>query len=292
MMENRVHNRIKILMAVMLLLLAYFLPGICAKKTGEQRISDEQRKTADEQKKVSEKQLEKKGTEKKAEEYTGENGMQDRGEQLQDSEQEEKPLSGGGAVIVVDPGHGGEDPGMVGVGGVKEKEINLQVSGALGDLLEQQGFSVIYTRSSDQGLYDEDTVNKKAQDMQRRCALIEEKNPVLTVSIHQNSYSDPAVYGPQVFYFEHSAKGKELASCVQEELNGQLEIARPRVMKGNTNYYILKRSAGVTILVECSFLSNPEEAKKIQTPEYQQAVAGAICSGILKYLEKETYQSQ
>lgn len=298
MMENRVHNRMKILMAVMLLLLAYFLPGICAKKTGEQRITDEQRKTAEEQKKiayeqkkVSEKQPAKKG-EEDAEENTGKNGMQDRGEQLQDSEQEENPPSGGGAVIIVDPGHGGEDPGMVGVGGVKEKEINLQVSGVLGGLLKQQGFSVIYTRSSDQGLYDADTANKKAQDMQRRCALIEEKNPVLTVSIHQNSYSDPAVCGPQVFYFEHSAKGKELASFVQEELNGQLEITRPRVMKGNTNYYILKRSAGVTILVECSFLSNPEEAKKIQTPEYQQAVAGAICSGILKYLEKEAYQSQ
>ena len=285
MMENRVHNRMKILMAVMLLLLAYFLPGIWAKKTGEQQ-------TPDDQKKVFEKQLAKEGAEEDAAENIGKNGKQDMGEQLQDTEQEKKQPSTDRGVIVLDPGHGGEDPGMVGVGGVKEKEINLQVSGALGDLLEQQGFSVIYTRSSDQGLYDEDTVNKKAQDMQRRCALIEEKNPVLTVSIHQNSYSDPAVCGPQVFYFEHSAKGKELASFVQEELNGQLEITRPRVMKGNTNYYILKRSAGVTILVECSFLSNPEEAKKIQTPEYQQAVAGAICSGILKYLEKEAYQSQ
>ena len=285
MMENRVHNRMKILMAVMLLLLAYFLPGIWAKKTGEQQ-------TPDDQKKVFEKQLAKEGAEEDAAENIGKNGKQDMGEQLQDTEQEKKQPSTDRGVIVLDPGHGGEDPGMVGVGGVKEKEINLQVSGALGDLLEQQGFSVIYTRSSDQGLYDEDTVNKKAQDMQRRCALIEEKNPVLAVSIHQNSYSDPAVCGPQVFYFEHSAKGKELASFVQEELNGQLEITRPRVMKGNTNYYILKRSAGVTILVECSFLSNPEEAKKIQTPEYQQAVAGAICSGILKYLEKEAYQSQ
>lgn len=182
------------------------------------------------------------------------------------------------------PAHGGDDPGMVGVGGVKEKEINLQVAGALGSLLEQQGFLVEYTRREDVGLYDAGTANKKAQDMQRRCALIEEKKPALTVSIHQNSYSDPSVYGPQVFYFEHSAEGQALASCVQDQLNVQLEIARPRVIKGNTNYYILKRSAGTTILVECAFLSNPQEAEKIQTPEYQQAVAQAICSGILDYM--------
>lgn len=186
--------------------------------------------------------------------------------------------------IVIDPGHGGSDPGMVGVGGVEEKHINLQVAKALGDLLEKQGFEVIYTRTKDAGLYDEDADNKKSQDMQRRCALIEEKEPVLTVSIHQNSYSDSSVYGPQVFYFEHSDTGEKLAAAVQEQLNTQLQIAKPRAIKGNTNYYILKRSAGTTILVECAFLSNPQEAEKIQTAEYQQAVAQAICDGIMDYL--------
>lgn len=186
--------------------------------------------------------------------------------------------------IVIDPGHGGIDPGMVGVGGVEEKHINLQVAKALGELLETRGFEVIYTRTEDVGLYEEDADNKKSQDMQRRCALIEEKEPVLTVSIHQNSYSDSSVYGPQVFYFEHSDAGEKLASCVQEQLNTQLQIAKPRTIKGNTNYYILKRSAGTTILVECAFLSNPQEAEKIQAAEYQQAVAQAICDGILAFL--------
>ena len=143
------------------------------------------------------------------------------------------------------------DPGMIGVGGIKEKLINLQVSLALAEKLEEQGFETMLTRTEDTGLYDPETVNKKAQDMQRRCALIEEKDPLLTVSIHQNSYSDPAVYGPQVFYFEHSVEGKELAACIQEQLNTRLGIAKPREIKGNTNYYILKRSASVTVLVEC-----------------------------------------
>ena len=108
------------------------------------------------------------------------------------------------------------------------------------------------------GLYDEDADNKKAQDMRRRCELIEEKKPLLTVSIHQNSFTNPSVYGPQVFYFEQSEHGKELASIVQEQLNSRLEVEKPRTIKGNTNYYLLKRSKGTTILVECAFLSNLE----------------------------------
>lgn len=265
MPEDRIHKMIRLLMVAILLLLAYFLPEICIKRMEKQGNISEKNT-------VEETAAEESGKTEVESESTRESG-------------ENQPKAGEGAVIVLDPGHGGEDPGMVGVGGVKEKEINLQVAKALGSLLEQQGFQVVYTRMEDAGLYDVQTANKKAQDMQRRCALIEEKKPVLTVSIHQNSYSDPNVYGPQVFYFEHSVDGEALASCVQGQLNRQLEIAKPRVIKGNTNYYILKRSAGTTILVECSFLSNPQEAAKIQTPEYQQAVARAICSGILEYLE-------
>lgn len=187
--------------------------------------------------------------------------------------------------ILIDPGHGGKDPGMVGIGGVEEKQINLELALILGRLLENQGFEIIYTRTTDVGLYDEDADNKKAQDMRRRCELIEEKKPLLTVSIHQNSFTNPSVCGPQVFYFEQSEDGKELASIVQEQLNSRLEIKRPRTIKGNTNYYLLKRSKGTTILVECAFLSNPREAEQIQTEAYQQAVAEAICDGILQYLE-------
>ena len=187
--------------------------------------------------------------------------------------------------IMLDAGHGGSDPGMVGVGGVEEKEINLKIAEKLRRQLEERGFHVVMTREDENGLYDETVSNKKAQDMQRRCGVIAQAAPVLTVSIHQNSYTNSAVCGPQVFYFEYSDKGKVLAACIQEQLNERLEIVRPRQIKANTNYYILKRSDSVTVLAECAFLSNPEEAAKIQTAEYQEKVAQAICAGILEYLE-------
>lgn len=213
-------------------------------------------------------------------------------ETSQESQSVRLPEGEGKGTVIVDPGHGGRDPGMVGIDELEEKGINLAISEKLADLLAEQGYRVVLTRSGDYGLYDEDASNKKAQDMQRRCALIEAEEPLLTVSIHQNSYSDPAVCGPQVFYYQHSAEGKELAALIQEQLNTQLKIARPREIKSNENYYILKRSPSVTALVECSFLSNPEEAAKIQTEEYQEALAGAICDGMLMYLEGEMAQSQ
>ena len=191
-----------------------------------------------------------------------------------------------GNVIVLDPGHGGSDPGMIGIDGLEEKGINLSVSLLLRERLEEKGYTVVLTRESDQGLYDDSAQNKKAQDMQRRIALIDETAPVLTVSIHQNSYHDPSVKGPQVFYYETSGEGKELAADLQESLNTTLEVERPREIKGNTSYYLLKRSKGVLVIAECGFLTNPDEADLLQTEEYQEKVADALTDGIVTYLRK------
>ena len=191
-----------------------------------------------------------------------------------------------GNVIVLDPGHGGSDPGMIGIDGLEEKGINLSVSILLREKLEEKGYTVVLTRESDQGLYDDSAQNKKAQDMQRRIALIDETAPVLTVSIHQNSYHDPSVKGPQVFYYETSGEGKELAADLQESLNTTLEVERPREIKGNTSYYLLKRSKGVLVIAECGFLTNQDEADLLQTEEYQEKVADALTDGIVTYLRK------
>ena len=156
----------------------------------------------------------------------------------------------------------------------------------LREKLEEKGYTVVLTRESDQGLYDDSAQNKKAQDMQRRIALIDETAPVLTVSIHQNSYHDPSVKGPQVFYYETSGEGKELAADLQESLNTTLEVERPREIKGNTSYYLLKRSKGVLVIAECGFLTNPDEADLLQTEEYQERVADALTDGIVTYLRK------
>lgn len=190
-------------------------------------------------------------------------------------------------LILVDAGHGGSDPGMIGVGGLEEKGINLSISLLLRDTLEKSGYSVIMTREEDKGLYDSSAANKKAQDMQRRIAMIREHMPVLSVSIHQNSYHDAGVHGPQVFYYESSVEGKKLAETVQSSLNDLLEVDQPREVKGNTSYYLLKRSSGTLVIVECGFLTNPEEAQKLQTKEYQEKVAAAVSEGIRTYLNAQ-----
>lgn len=187
-------------------------------------------------------------------------------------------------VVLIDPGHGGSDPGMIGVDDLREKEINLAIALKLRECLEEAGYTAVMTRETDTGLYDENAQNKKVQDLQRRCDMITEYQPYLTVSIHQNSYSDPTVKGPQVFYYTDSSQGQELAKAIQEQLNSQLEVERPRVEKGNTNYYLLKKSKGVLNIVECGFLTNAQEASLLVTPEYQQKVAQAICDGIAQYL--------
>ena len=189
--------------------------------------------------------------------------------------------------VVIDAGHGGDDPGKIGINGVPEKDINLRITEKLRQYLEADGIRVVLTRETEDGLYDASAPNKKVQDMKRRIEKIEQTDPVLTVSIHQNSYSDPGVKGPQVFYYEDSEGGKELALAIQENMNRKLSIARPRVAKGNRTYYLLKRSPGVINIVECGFLTNPEEAALLQTEKYQRKVAEAVADGIVTYLKKQ-----
>lgn len=199
---------------------------------------------------------------------------------VQAKEQENK------GTIVVDAGHGGRDPGVTGASGADESTLNLVYAKKLEELLVSQGYRVVQTRDSEAGLYDEDASNKKAQDMQRRCAIIEEEQPLLTVSIHQNSYpQDTSVCGPQVFYYEHSPEGEKLASYIQNRLNERLEPPKKLAPKSNDTYYILKRSASTTVIVECGFLTNPEEEAKLQDESYQEKAVSAICEGIQEYLE-------
>lgn len=186
--------------------------------------------------------------------------------------------------IVVDAGHGGSDPGMV-TEELKEKDLNLTIAKMLRTYLEKEGYYVEMTRTEDKGLYQEGSRNQKAQDMQNRVAFIAEKSPLLTVSIHQNSYPDPSVKGPQVFYYADSVEGEKLAGCIQSQMNEKLETESPREAKGNTSYYLLKKSSGVLNIIECGFMTNPQEAGNLQEKGYQQKVVEAIGSGITDYLQ-------
>ena len=123
--------------------------------------------------------------------------------------------------------------------------------------------------------------------MKKRCAIIDAAKADIVVSIHQNSYQDSSVCGPQVFYYEDSVRGKNLAEFIQEELNLGLNVKRPRVAKGNKTYYLLKRSESVLNIVECGFLTNPEEAGLLCKEEYQNKIVEAIVKGIEQYLKQQ-----
>ena len=187
-------------------------------------------------------------------------------------------------VILVDAGHGGMDSGMVGIGGLKEKGINLDIAMKLKGILEKKGLAVVMTREEDKGLYENGTKNMKAQDLQNRIEQIRKYEPVLSVSIHQNSYEDPEIHGAQVFYYSHSREGEAVAKILQESLQ-EIDPENHRQAKANETYYLLRRTKVPTVIVECGFLTNPEEAEKLSGEEYQKQVAEAVAKGIAKCLE-------
>lgn len=192
-----------------------------------------------------------------------------------------------GGLVVLDAGHGGKDPGKVGREGQLEKEINLQIVLRLKTYLEMNDIQVVLTREDDNGLYRLSDSNKKAADLRRRVEIINKTMPDVMVSIHQNSYQQAEVCGAQVFYYEHSSEGKELAQIVQKRFDTVLGDENKRKAKGNSSYYLLTHSKPVSVIVEAGFLSNPREAERLETEEYQDQVAWTIAIGILQYLEEQ-----
>lgn len=190
--------------------------------------------------------------------------------------------------IVIDAGHGGDDPGKIGINDALEKDINLSIALKLKELLKEEDIKVVLTRKDKNGLYSASATNKKVEDMRKRCDIITKTMPVFTVSIHQNSYTEEYVSGAQVFYFGQSQEGKVLAETIQASLKKNLNPQNNRVAKANESYYLLKKTPTPTVIVECGFLSNTEEAELLTTEEYQTKVAEAIRDGILAYLNGET----
>lgn len=186
--------------------------------------------------------------------------------------------------IVVDAGHGGIDPGKIGINNALEKDINLAIALKLERNLRENGINVVMTRKDDNGLYKETDSNKKVIDMKNRLAIIEEAKPVLAVSIHQNSYPDSSVSGVQVFYYKDSAKSKEAAEIMQAQLIRTLKPKKERVAKDNSSYYLLKKTSVPIVIVECAFMSNPTEAQLLTRDDYQEKVAWAIYMGIMQVI--------
>lgn len=199
----------------------------------------------------------------------------------------EEPADKAEFCVVLDAGHGGDDPGKIGINGAQEKEINLLIAEKIKKYLEANDVRVVMTRESDDGLYDPGVSNKKVQDMKRRIAIIDETAPQITVSIHQNSYPEEYVHGAQVFFYTGSREGQALAEAIQAQMVAKVDPENKRQVKANDSYYLLKKTGTPIVIVECGFLSNGEEAEKLCDDEYQEEIAWAIHMGILQYLNAQ-----
>ena len=193
-------------------------------------------------------------------------------------------------LVVIDAGHGADDGGKVGINGAVEKDINLIIALRVKELLTAQGVDVVMTRENDDGLYPKTGDNRKIRDMQKRVELINKQRPALTVSIHQNSYTEESVSGAQTFYMTGSEEGKRAAEILQEQMIISLAPDKERVAKENGSYYLLKHADGPIVIAECGFLSNAKEAELLCNEVYQEKVAWAIHLGILRYLNSSSLQ--
>ena len=201
-----------------------------------------------------------------------------------------RTAAGTKATVVLDAGHGGFDPGKVGTAGTKEKDINLAIAVKAKKLLEDSGYTVVMTREKDEALCSGQERNKKMTDLQGRVSIIEETDPAVAISIHQNSYS-AGTKGAQVFYYSADNSGEEteakrLAGILQNTIREVIGDENKRVEKGNSSYYMLKNVTCPFAIVECGFLSNPQEEALLCDEKYQQKMAEGICEGIENFLYK------
>lgn len=194
------------------------------------------------------------------------------------------PVSG--KTIVVDAGHGVPDEGAESSNGTTEAETNLKIALKLQELLEQSGCTVILTRSDENAIYDIDSKTlkqKKISDIHNRVKIGNESSADAFVSIHLNKIPQQQYDGWQTFYNEKSEDGRNLAISIQNALGKAIEKENNRVAKSIDNIYIIKHVEIPTCIVECGFLSNPEEEKKLLENNYQDKLAWGIYNGIIDF---------
>ena len=191
-------------------------------------------------------------------------------------------------VILIDPGHGGIDGGAQSKAGTIEKDINLQIALKLRDNLEEKGYKVYMTRDEDEGLYQKgNTVKeKKREDLNRRVEMKKETECDIFVSIHQNMFPQSKCYGAQVWYASND-NSYNLATIVQDSIKESVKDNNKRVAKPAAEAYLILRDKyeGASILVECGFLSNPDEEVKLKSDEHQNLIVEGISVGIDKYFD-------
>ena len=191
--------------------------------------------------------------------------------------------------IVIDPGHGGADGGAIGIGGVLEKDLNLDIALMLRDMLVFSGYNVVLTRSDDSMYYDESSpLSKKTQDTRRRVDMTKDYDNCIFVSIHMNKFVSEKYSGLQVYYSDNVEGGMELAQNIQRFAKTLLQNDNNRkVKKANSTIYVLDKALVPAVLVECGFLSNSAEAEKLCDKEYRRDLATLIFMAIDDYVCSE-----
>ncbi|GAV23858.1 N-acetylmuramoyl-L-alanine amidase CwlD [Carboxydothermus pertinax] len=191
-------------------------------------------------------------------------------------------------IIVLDPGHGGQDPGCKGQQGAVEKKITLDIARRVAAKLEMAGAQVYLTRSGDYDLADPaikgNSVRKK-QDLARRIQIAEDRKAEILISIHANSFPERKYRGAQTFYQKSDVKGKLLAELLQESFKTILANTNRVAQAGD--YFINRNSRMASVIAEVGFLSNPEEEKLLLNPEYREKVSLAIYFAVLRYFDQE-----
>lgn len=191
-------------------------------------------------------------------------------------------------IIVIDPGHGGIDPGAVSPSGTLEKDITLQVAMRLNRLLSEAGAVTILTRETDSDLASMEggsLLERKRRDLAQRVALANQHQADFYISIHVNSFPSSRWWGAQTFYSRRSESGRKLAESIQAELIRVLGNNR-RQAKGE-DYYVLEKTQVTAVNVEIGFMSNPNEERLLKDPVYQEKIAQAIYAGVVRYCVQE-----
>ena len=188
-------------------------------------------------------------------------------------------------LIIIDPGHGGEDGGAIGITGAPEKELNLSIALKLKEKLLNTGFNVIITRSDDKMLGAENiTKNKKRNDLKERVKIAKKNENALFISIHMNHFDDTKQKGSQVFYSKNNPNSKKLAELIDKNLKEGLDPNNKReIKKAGSEIYILNKIENPACLIECGFISNPGEEQKLMSESYQWKITDMIINGICDF---------
>lgn len=190
--------------------------------------------------------------------------------------------------VIIDAGHGTPDGGAVGIGGTLEKDINLAIALKTAEVLEGKGIRTVMTRTGDSSLYENEEASireKKREDMNNRMSVMKNSGADVFISIHMNSFASRRASGLHVFYSDNHAEGRVLAEEIQKRISDITGAEAHTVKAADKGLFLMKNPPIPAILIECGFISNPDEEKKLNDEDYQSRIAWAIAEAAEEYLK-------